>query len=129
MKPSKSAAREAYEEAGVRGEIRSKSIGSFDYEKRLDDDGAAVPCEVQVFSLLVKRQFRTWPEAEERDHKWFSPAKARIAVKEIGLKALIEDFCARQSTVSPGRVKGRKATETHVKSAGPAVASKLKRRK
>ena len=37
LKPPKSAAREAYEEAGVRGTIGSKSIGSFIYEKGLED--------------------------------------------------------------------------------------------
>jgi 8-oxo-dGTP pyrophosphatase MutT (NUDIX family) len=37
LKPAKSAAREAFEEAGVIGSVRSKGIGSFTYEKRMDD--------------------------------------------------------------------------------------------
>ncbi len=62
LKPSKSAAREAYEEAGVRGAIGSKAIGSFIYDKGLED-GVSVPCEVGVFLLKVERRYRTWPEA------------------------------------------------------------------
>src|ERR1700731_1369791 len=36
LKPPKSAAREAYEEAGIRGTVGAKSIGAFSYEKCLD---------------------------------------------------------------------------------------------
>ena len=35
LKAAKSAAREAYEEAGVRGSIKAKALGMFSYEKRL----------------------------------------------------------------------------------------------
>ena len=33
LRPAKSAAREAFEEAGVRGQVRAKSIGLFAYDK------------------------------------------------------------------------------------------------
>jgi 8-oxo-dGTP pyrophosphatase MutT (NUDIX family) len=42
LKPCESAAREAYEEAGVRGSVGTKSIGSFTYEKMLNDEGLSV---------------------------------------------------------------------------------------
>src|SRR6266849_9166919 len=51
--PHRSAAREAFEEAGVVGAIRRRSIGSFSYEKRLKK-GGLVECEVFVFALKVK---------------------------------------------------------------------------
>ncbi|MGH9866307.1 MAG: NUDIX hydrolase, partial [Candidatus Acidiferrales bacterium] len=44
LKPPKSAAREASEEAGIRGSVGAKSIGVFSYEKRQENSGA-VPCE------------------------------------------------------------------------------------
>lgn len=59
--PAKLAAHEAYE-AGVRGLVTGKAIGTFSYEKRLDDESSSVPCEAPVFPLLVKRQLKTWPE-------------------------------------------------------------------
>jgi 8-oxo-dGTP pyrophosphatase MutT (NUDIX family) len=71
LKPPKSAAREASEEAGIRGSVGAKSIGVFSYEKRLEENSGAVPCEVRVFPMLVKRQLDTWPEAHERETRWF----------------------------------------------------------
>jgi 8-oxo-dGTP pyrophosphatase MutT (NUDIX family) len=62
LKPAKSAAREAYEEAGIRGSVKMKAIGIIAYEKRSDEDGITVPCDVRVFPLLVKRQSKAeWP--------------------------------------------------------------------
>lgn len=89
--PAESAEREAYEEAGVRGEIGPKSIGCFTYEKGLDD-GDAVPCEVRVFPLRVDRQLSTWPEHREREVRWLDRDEAREAVEEPSLKELIGGF-------------------------------------
>jgi len=52
LKPPKSAAREAYEEAAIRGTVGTKS-GVFSYEKRLEENSGTVPCEVRVFSMFV----------------------------------------------------------------------------
>src|SRR6516164_5724038 len=73
--PRKSAAREAFEEAGVHGAVAKQPIGSFSYEKRLRD-GAVVECEVRVFPLKVRRQTKDWPEKDERRVKWLSARKA-----------------------------------------------------
>ena len=73
LRPAKSAAREAFEEAGVRGRVAAKSIGLFAYDKILD--GIRVSCEVRVFPLLVKRQSETWPEIEQRVVQWVAPSK------------------------------------------------------
>jgi 8-oxo-dGTP pyrophosphatase MutT (NUDIX family) len=95
LKPPKSAAREAYEEAGIRGTVGAKAIGVFSYEKALDANGLTVPCEVRVFPMIVTRQFDTWPEAHEREARWFEPAKALSAIKDKGLRELIESFVGR----------------------------------
>src|SRR6266702_2781402 len=63
--PHHSAAREAFEEAGVVGAVAKRSIGSFSYEKRLKNGGAVV-CKVRVFPLEVRRQNKQWPEKQER---------------------------------------------------------------
>src|SRR5271169_3937553 len=95
LKPPKSAAREAYEEAGVRGTVGAKSIGGFSYEKRPEENSGAVPCEVRVFPIFVKRQLDTWPEAHEREARWFEPGKALSAIKDEGLRKLIDSFVDR----------------------------------
>jgi 8-oxo-dGTP pyrophosphatase MutT (NUDIX family) len=97
MKPAESAAREAYEEAGVRGTIARKAIGAFIYEKLLDDESGAVPCEVSVFPLRVKRQLKTWPEQNEREIRWFNPRDAGSLVEEDELRRLIDGFTMRET--------------------------------
>jgi 8-oxo-dGTP pyrophosphatase MutT (NUDIX family) len=86
--PHRSAAREAFEEAGVVGAIRRRSIGSFSYEKRLKK-GALVECEVLVFALRVKGQNNKWPERKEREVKWLSARAAAKAVREPQLGEII----------------------------------------
>jgi 8-oxo-dGTP pyrophosphatase MutT (NUDIX family) len=92
LKAAKSAAREAYEEAGVRGSIKAKAFGMFSYEKRLEENGVVIPCEVRVFPLLVKRQSKTWPESHQRKCRWFAPEAALSAIKEESLRELISSF-------------------------------------
>ncbi len=95
LRPPKSAAREAYEEAGVRGRTGGKAVGAFTYYKALDETGAEVTCEVTVFPLLVKRQSETWPESSQRIAQWVDPAKAIALVQEPELKSLIAAFAKR----------------------------------
>ena len=89
LRPAKSAAREAFEEAGVRGRVGAKSIGLFAYDKPLNGNGMRVSCEVRVFPLLVKRQSETWPEIEQRVVQWVAPDRDRE------LKPLVAAFVKR----------------------------------
>src|SRR5580700_3178360 len=50
--PHRSAAREAFEEAGVIGAVNRQSVGSFSYEKQLKS-GSVVECKVRVYALAV----------------------------------------------------------------------------
>jgi len=95
LRPAKSAAREAFEEAGVRGRVGAKSIGLFTYDKSLDENGIRVSCEVRVFPLLVKRQGESWPEIEQRVVQWVPPDKALTLVRDPELKALMAAFIKR----------------------------------
>jgi 8-oxo-dGTP pyrophosphatase MutT (NUDIX family) len=100
LRPPKSAAREAFEEAGVRGKVGTKSVGLFTYDKLLDEHGIAVSCEVRVFPLLVKRQSEAWPEFEQRVVQWVEPAKAVALIKEPELKKLVAAFAKRIATAA-----------------------------
>jgi len=86
--PHHSAAREAFEEAGVVGAVGRRPVGSFSYEKRLKN-GGSVECEVRVFPLEVKRQNKQWPEKQERRVKWLSASEAAEKVKEPMLSEII----------------------------------------
>ena len=85
------AAEEAFEEAGVRGEVGPEPIGRYRYLKRrklLPD----VTAEVLVYPLRVEAVLDEWPEAGQRRRQWFSREEAAAAVAEDGLKRLILDF-------------------------------------
>jgi hypothetical protein len=67
----------------------------FTYDKVLDENGSATPCEVKVYPLLVTRQSESWPEAEQRVVQWVDLARAASLVKEPDLKKLIATFAKR----------------------------------
>lgn len=82
------AAREAWEEGGVQGIIGQEEFGRYEYPKE-QDSGFAVPVEVRVFPLHVARLARHFPEASERERRWFSPQEAAPLVAEPGLQSLL----------------------------------------
>jgi 8-oxo-dGTP pyrophosphatase MutT (NUDIX family) len=97
LTPKETAAREAYEEAGARGDMKRRISAAYSYDKLLDDKGITVPCEVKVFPLRVRRMEKVWPEQRQRVVRWFEPAEAIEAVAEPGLKTLIELLAAKLS--------------------------------
>jgi 8-oxo-dGTP pyrophosphatase MutT (NUDIX family) len=82
------AAKEAFEEAGVVGEVERRPIGRYRYLKRGPRD-RVTPCSVRVFPLRVERLLDDWPERRQRERRWFSPAEAAMAVEEGGLVTLL----------------------------------------
>jgi 8-oxo-dGTP pyrophosphatase MutT (NUDIX family) len=89
LKPAKTAAREAYEEAGVRGDVSGRPLGRYVYEKRIEDRVASFRCEVQVFPLLVKTQLKKWPESRQRKVRWFPVPEAAAVISDDDLRKLI----------------------------------------
>ena len=82
------AAREAYEEAGAIGQVGAKPIGSYRYEKRLKN-GRSKTLDVAVYPFEVEELLEEWPEMEERERRWMTPAQAALAVDEGSLAALL----------------------------------------
>jgi 8-oxo-dGTP pyrophosphatase MutT (NUDIX family) len=85
MKDKKAAAKEAHEEAGVRGTIRSGIIGVYRRRKR----GRDKPIEVQVYLLNVTDEKKRWPEHRERRRKWTTSKDAARTVSNPDLKRLL----------------------------------------
>jgi len=87
IKDCKAAAREAKQEAGVKGKILRDAIGTYRYIKReLDDDGLI---EVRVFVLKVSKRCKRWPEKRERRRAWFDIEDAASRVSDHELSTLI----------------------------------------
>jgi 8-oxo-dGTP pyrophosphatase MutT (NUDIX family) len=100
LTPAKSAAREAFEEAGVRGKIGARAIGAFTYKKAADANGAEADCEVKIFPLLVKSQGANWPEFGQRVVQWVDPEKAIALIREPELKSMVAKFAKRAAAAA-----------------------------
>ncbi|MEO8926875.1 MAG: NUDIX hydrolase [Caulobacteraceae bacterium] len=92
--PAEAAAREAFEEAGVIGEIAPAPFGAYPYVKYLKS-GLGRPCKVKVFPLRVVKQQTEWPEMHQRSAQWFGWAEAAAAVQELRLSRIIRKFGKR----------------------------------
>jgi 8-oxo-dGTP pyrophosphatase MutT (NUDIX family) len=88
---AEAAAREAYEEAGLRGTVSSRSLGVYTYLKTLGA-GRVLPCVVRVYPLEAQEMLQIFPETGQRRAKWFDPEKAARRVAEHELAAMIRDF-------------------------------------
>ncbi len=81
------AAREAYEEAGLKGRVRMR-IGRYRYRKP-ELSARVGTITVKVFLLEVTRQVSDWPEQRQRKTRWFKPRRAAALVAEPELAALL----------------------------------------
>lgn len=87
-KAHETAVMEAFEEAGVRGRVKKKPIGSYVYQKRLNN-GDHVLCQVSVFALKVTDELDDWPEKNERERRWMSLGQGAMQISEGGLVKLL----------------------------------------
>jgi phosphohistidine phosphatase len=78
LSPRKSAMKEAWEEAGIRGKVYRPAIGAYRYRKW------GGTCTVKVFAMEVSKVVRNWEESF-RDREWFSHREAmrRIEGKDL----------------------------------------------
>lgn len=83
---NENAAREAFEEAGVRGEIEAISSGMYRTTKRTWYGDSIV--EIWVYRLRVSEQLAQFPEQGEREAKWVSCRRAAKMLREPVLAQL-----------------------------------------
>ena len=86
MTPEDSAAKEAWEEAGVLGKVFPALIGTYEYYK------SGCTWQVDVFLLQVETVVENWPEAYKRKRQWVSIPKAIKRVDEPELKLILGDL-------------------------------------
>ncbi|GGZ31010.1 NUDIX hydrolase [Asticcacaulis endophyticus] len=102
LSPPEAAAREAYEEAGIIGDISDTPVGNFAYVKDRGLPGQClIPC-VEVFPMNVTQQLTLWPEMGQRQVLWFDAEYAAGLVEIPVLRDIILRFAADDSaTRSP----------------------------
>lgn len=87
--PADAAAQEAWEEAGVKGDVVADALGVYLYDKVIKP-GILLPCRVSVYPLRVAMLADSFPERKERRRKWFAAAKAARKVAEPTLRDMLE---------------------------------------
>ena len=85
MKKHELAALEAWEEAGLRGEVLTDAIGSYSYRKN------GFLCKVKVYLMKVYEQLEDFPEASQRELQWLPPKKAAKLVNNEELAILFRN--------------------------------------
>jgi predicted NUDIX family NTP pyrophosphohydrolase len=100
MTSGQAALQEAWEEAGVSGNLASKMpLGFVPYFKALKE-GASCAATIEVFAMLVLREETKWQERSQRKRVWFTPKDAASKVDEPALAALllrIEDIYGEEA--------------------------------
>ena len=85
---AESAARETFEEAGVRGRIAPIPVGTY-HTLRVRPEGNAM-VDVAMYPLEVTEQLDDWPEKNERSRHWVILPEARRLLAQPDLVALAE---------------------------------------
>ena len=85
LSATESALREAWEEAGVRGELAGPPLGTYRYRKW------GGHCTVTVHAMVVAEEALRWPEQEVRERRWFGAVEAARAVQRPALAGLIQE--------------------------------------
>lgn len=86
LTPPGSAAREAWEEAGVRGRVAPLCQGVFALQKK------STPRMIALFALQVSTLAATWPEKGQRKRRWFDRDEAAERVDNPELAAILRQF-------------------------------------
>lgn len=87
---AEAAAREAYEEAGIKGAIDKKRTIDSTIGKSAPNGIENVA--VEFFPLEVEKELSKWPEKNERKRAWMSLDKAKSAVKDDDFRAVLKTF-------------------------------------
>jgi 8-oxo-dGTP pyrophosphatase MutT (NUDIX family) len=92
------AAKEAFEEAGVRGEVSQVSAGMYRTAKRLQTCGAVM--EVWVYLMKVTETLADFPEKGRREIKWVSCDEAAKLLREPLLAKLCHELAERTKSAA-----------------------------
>ena len=85
---ARTASREAYEEAGIVGEVANQPLGEYRSHKGLSN-GFSVRTNITVFPLKASKQLADFPERGERQYRWLSPEEAAELCGEAGLRDIL----------------------------------------
>ncbi|GAA6618269.1 NUDIX hydrolase [Scytonema sp. NUACC26] len=94
MSPPNSAAKEAWEEAGIVGQVDTHELGSYKYRKR------GKSYQVKMYLLPVQEVSEDYPEVGQRQRQWLDVNKAIKRVKLTSLKRILRRCLKNKSRLS-----------------------------
>lgn len=97
MTAGESAAREAWEEAGVLGEILESPTACWTYHKRRG------PHTVILYPMMVTEALDVWPESHKRRRRWFPLAEAASHIDDPCLRAVLAAFASGEEALGQAR--------------------------
>ncbi|HTZ67057.1 MAG TPA: NUDIX hydrolase [Roseiarcus sp.] len=98
---AKAAEKEAFEEAGVKGVIKSAApLGAYTYGKRLAS--GTVPAVVEVYLMRTVRQVKKWREKGQRTLEWVSIEQAVVRSAEPGFAPLLDRLLELETSLIQG---------------------------
>lgn len=90
LSSAENAAKEAFEEAGIRGHVSQRVVATYRAVKRQLDQKIVIA--VSVHLLEVTETATQWPEKHKRDVRWCSPQQAAKLLNEPVLIELCSDL-------------------------------------
>jgi 8-oxo-dGTP pyrophosphatase MutT (NUDIX family) len=88
----KTALNEAWEEAGIRGQLVGEAIGTYDYAK------FGTRLTVAVYVMRVVEELAEWPEMRLRHRKWVPLGEAASVLAHHPVRSLLERVSVRMGT-------------------------------
>lgn len=86
MTPQDSAAKEAFEEAGIEGTVAQIPIGRYHYKKW------SGTCRCDVYAMKVEVIHDEWQEQDDRDRQWIDAKDVISKIRHKQLKNIIKKF-------------------------------------
>ncbi len=104
--PSVAASREAFEEAGIIGDISPVPMTTYRYMKARND-GSEVACRVTVFGMKVRGTLSHWREKGQRQRRWFSLEAAAGTLDDNELAEFLTTLKTEPERLEPQSRSGR----------------------
>lgn len=86
MSPAESAAKEAWEEAGIIGRVRHEEIGTYSYRR------PSGIFSVRIYPLEVESLLEQWDEMHVRQRRLVTPSEAIEMICHKELRSLVTDY-------------------------------------
>lgn len=98
--PFMAAALEAFEKAGIIGDIDPRPLVDYRCRQPGDDGEAGGPCHVTLFAMRVRGTLSHWKQRGERQRQWFTAAEAADRLEPAELGGLVRALAGRPGALT-----------------------------